>query len=58
MILGAIITHFFVPEVQEKARRGSLWAGKSKSLEELALGKWGPRSQSVIRSQPTRGLGI
>ncbi|KIV77748.1 hypothetical protein PV11_09529 [Exophiala sideris] len=58
MILGALITHFFIPEVQEKAKRGSLWAGKSKSLEELALGKWGPRSQSVIRSQPTRSMGI
>jgi hypothetical protein len=28
MILGAAITHFFIPEVQEKAKRGSIWAGK------------------------------
>ncbi|KIX06729.1 uncharacterized protein Z518_04705 [Rhinocladiella mackenziei CBS 650.93] len=56
MILGAIITHFWIPEVQEKAKRGSIWAGKAKSLEELALGKWGVRSQSVVRSQHTRSF--
>lgn len=56
MILGAAITHFFIPEVQEKARRGSIWAGKSKTLEELALGKMGERSQSVVRSRPTREM--
>lgn len=58
MILGAVITHFFVPEVQEKAKRGSIWAGRSKTLEALALGKWGARSQSVVRSEPVRGIGL
>ncbi|KAK5216849.1 hypothetical protein LTR72_010219 [Exophiala xenobiotica] len=43
MFLGAIITHFWIPEVQEKAKRGSIWVGNSKPLEELALGKWGSR---------------
>jgi hypothetical protein len=56
MILGAAITHFWIPEVQERAQRGSIAAGKAKTLEELALGKWGPRSQSVVRSQPTRSI--
>ena len=56
MILGAVITHFFIPEVQDKAKRGSIWAGKAKTLEELALGKCGARSQSVVRSQPTRSI--
>lgn len=56
MILGAVITHFWIPEVQEKARRGDIWAGKAKSLEELALGRWGLRSQSVVRTRPTRSI--
>lgn len=56
MILGAVITHFYIPEVQEKAKRGSIWAGKAKSLEELALGKWGAKSKSVVRSQPRRSI--
>lgn len=58
MILGAVITHFWIPEVQEKAKRGEIWAGKAKSLEELALGRWGLKSQSVIRSQPRRSIDI
>ncbi len=58
MFLGAIITHFWIPEVQEKATRGSIWVGKAKPLEELALGKWGSRSMSVVRSRPTRDLGL
>ncbi|OAP55223.1 hypothetical protein AYL99_10923 [Fonsecaea erecta] len=44
MILGAVVTHFFIPEVQEKAKRGSIWSGRSKTLEELALGRWGEHS--------------
>lgn len=56
MILGAVITHFWIPEVQEKAKRGEIWAGKAKSLEELALGRWGLQSQSVVRSQPSRSI--
>ncbi|OQV02454.1 hypothetical protein CLAIMM_07651 isoform 1 [Cladophialophora immunda] len=56
MILGAAVTHFFIPEVQEKARRGSIWSGRSKTLEALALGRWGEHSESVIRSRPTRSI--
>ncbi|KIW71796.1 hypothetical protein, variant [Phialophora macrospora] len=56
MILGAAITHFFIPEVQEKAKRGSIWAGKSKTLEELALGRWSAGSLSVTRSAPVRSI--
>lgn len=35
MILGAGITHFFIPEVQEKAKKGSIFAGKAKSKSIL-----------------------
>jgi hypothetical protein len=51
MLFGAVITHFWIPEVQEKTKRGSIWAGKAKTLEELALGRWGIKSHSVVRSQ-------
>ncbi|KIV94680.1 hypothetical protein PV10_02424 [Exophiala mesophila] len=47
MILGAVVTHFWIPEVQENTKRGQILAGKAKSLEELALGRWGLKSQSV-----------
>jgi len=56
MILGAAITHFFVPEVQEKAKKGSIFAGKSRTLEELALGKWSAGSLSVSRAAPVRSI--
>ncbi|KIW82745.1 hypothetical protein Z517_01988 [Fonsecaea pedrosoi CBS 271.37] len=56
MILGAVVTHFWIPEVQEKAKRGSIWSGRSKTLEALALGRWGEHSESVIRSRPTRSI--
>jgi len=56
MILGAVVTHFFIPEVQEKTKRGSIFAGKPKTLEELALGKWSAGSLSVTRSAPVRSI--
>ncbi|KAJ9640215.1 hypothetical protein H2204_003440 [Knufia peltigerae] len=58
MFLGAIVTHFWIPDVQEKAARGSMWAGEAKPLEDLALGRCGARSMSVVRSQPLRDLGL
>ena len=56
MMLGAAITHFWVPDVQEKAKRGSVFAGPSKTLEELALGKWSAGSLSVRRAAPVRAI--
>lgn len=47
MVLGAIVTHFWTPNVQD-AR------GKSKSLEELAGGRLGPRSQGATRYRGRR----
>jgi len=55
MILGALLTHFWIPEVQE-TNKGGLWAGKPKTLEVLALGRKGPRSHSVTRSRSFRTI--
>ncbi|KAL9114754.1 MAG: hypothetical protein Q9227_001433 [Pyrenula ochraceoflavens] len=50
MVLGAVITHFWIPQVQER-KPGEKWYGekKSRSLEELARGRLGIRSQSATR---------
>jgi MFS transporter, PHS family, inorganic phosphate transporter len=44
MILGAVVTHFWIPDVQNKDKT-------SKTLEELATGRMGPRSGSVTRQR-------
>jgi MFS transporter, PHS family, inorganic phosphate transporter len=42
MILGAVVTHVWIPEVQYKDK-------KNKTLETLATGRLGRNSQSVTR---------
>jgi PHS family inorganic phosphate transporter-like MFS transporter len=42
MVLGAVVTHFWIPEVQDKDK-------KSKTLETLATGRLGRNSQSMKR---------
>jgi PHS family inorganic phosphate transporter-like MFS transporter len=42
MILGAVVTHFWIPQVQHKDK-------KSKTLETLATGRQGLNSQSMKR---------
>ena len=56
MLAGAAITHFWVPDMQHKRAQGSGWTavGRSKSLEELALGRKGVESQSVVRARRSR----
>lgn len=56
MLVGAAITHFFLPDVQEKREKGSGWrlVGRNKTLEELGLGRKGTESQSVVRARRTR----
>ncbi|KAA8648923.1 phosphate transporter [Aspergillus tanneri] len=43
MILGAAVTHFWIPAVQMKVAHGKgkekLWGGKPETLERLALGR-------------------
>lgn len=57
MVLGAIVTHYMVPDVQAK-RKGLRrnWGGKTKTLEELAVGRAGTESDIVIRARRTRTL--
>jgi PHS family inorganic phosphate transporter-like MFS transporter len=42
MILGAVVTHFWIPDVQHKDK-------KNKTLETLAAGRLGRNSQSMAR---------
>ncbi|RMD42613.1 hypothetical protein DV735_g2506, partial [Chaetothyriales sp. CBS 134920] len=53
MLVGAVITHFMIPDMQEKREKGSGWTtvGRNKTLEELALGRMGARSQSIARAR-------
>ncbi|KAL2831711.1 major facilitator superfamily domain-containing protein [Aspergillus cavernicola] len=47
MVIGAAVTHFWIPPVQrtEGKLRGSLWGGKTETLETLGLGRQGWRSK-------------
>lgn len=52
MVVGAGVTHFMLPEVQDKGRgTRQSWAPKSKTLEELAVGRAGSQSQAVLRAR-------
>lgn len=55
MILGSLVTHFMVPDVQEK-RKGwkSNWGGRTKRLEELAVGRAGKESEAMVRARRRR----
>ncbi|KAH8702477.1 phosphate transporter [Talaromyces proteolyticus] len=60
MIVGAGVTHFFIPSIQSK-RRGvrtcsvaNFWGGeKEKTLETLALGRLGESSRYAVRRTRT-----
>ncbi|KAJ0421296.1 major facilitator superfamily domain-containing protein [Aspergillus carlsbadensis] len=49
MIIGAAVTHFWIPPVQRRERdgRGKLWGGKTETLETLGMGRQGWRSRFV-----------
>lgn len=56
MIVGAAVTHFFIPPLQRKPRGRrscsvtSFWNGeKEKTLETLALGRLGESSRYAVR---------
>lgn len=55
MIVGAIVTHFMIPEVQEKGKGlKRSWGGKTKTLEQLAVGRAGKDSEVVMRARRRR----
>ncbi|CAG8888410.1 unnamed protein product [Penicillium egyptiacum] len=48
MILGAIVTHYWIPPVQQRRNgRTKLWGGKSETLESLSLGRMGRKSRDA-----------
>jgi hypothetical protein len=49
MIIGAAVTHFWIPPVQRRERdgRGKLWGGRTETLETLGMGRQGWRSRFV-----------
>ncbi|KAF9882794.1 hypothetical protein FE257_005142 [Aspergillus nanangensis] len=49
MILGAAVTHFWIPPIQRQNGRGKLWGGKTETLETLALGRLGWKSRYAVR---------
>lgn len=61
MILGAVVTHFWVPDVQEKVagKPHGILGGNTKTLtlEVLGKGRSGPRSLPVAMRQRPVGLG-
>lgn len=49
MVLGAAVTHFWIPPVQQQRNgwKGRVLAGTPLTLEMLALGRMGRRSRDV-----------
>ncbi|KAJ5997222.1 hypothetical protein N7499_006471 [Penicillium canescens] len=48
MIIGAVVTHFWIPPIQQKRNgRSKLWGGKPETLESLALGRMGRKSRDA-----------
>lgn len=55
MILGAAVTHFWIPPLQQKKGNNLLWGGKPYTLETMALGRMGRKSREAgIRRRSTR----
>ncbi|KAJ5960132.1 uncharacterized protein N7479_007282 [Penicillium vulpinum] len=48
MILGAAVTHFWVPPVQQRRHgKTQLWGAKTETLESLSLGRMGRKSRDA-----------
>lgn len=57
MILGAAVTQIAIPDVQEKGKGlKRFWGGKTKTLEQLAMGRLGTQSDIVTRSRRRREM--
>ncbi|KAJ5724704.1 hypothetical protein N7493_006432 [Penicillium malachiteum] len=55
MILGAFVTHIYIPPLLEKKGRNILWGGKPYTLETMAMGRMGRKSREPgLRKRPTR----
>lgn len=49
MILGALVTHLWIPPIQRDNAGKKFWSGKTETLETLGLGRLGMRSGFVVR---------
>ncbi|KAJ5954803.1 hypothetical protein N7501_009082 [Penicillium viridicatum] len=48
MVLGAAVTHFWIPPIQQTRNgRTKLWGGKPETLESLSLGRMGRKSRDA-----------
>ncbi|CAI7585252.1 unnamed protein product [Penicillium discolor] len=48
MVLGAAVTHFWIPPIQQRRNgRTKLWGGKPETLESLSLGRLGRKSRDA-----------
>ncbi|KAJ5287816.1 hypothetical protein N7478_003502 [Penicillium angulare] len=47
MIIGAAVTHFYIPPLQQKKGRNIMWGGKPYTLETMALGRMGRKSREA-----------
>lgn len=48
MILGAVVTHFWIPPIQQTRNgRTKLWGGKPETLESMSLGRMGRKSRDA-----------
>ncbi|KAJ5175083.1 uncharacterized protein N7482_000960 [Penicillium canariense] len=55
MILGAVVTHFWIPPLQQRKGRNLIWGGKPYTLETLALGRMGRKSRdNEMRKRASR----
>ncbi|KAJ5671580.1 hypothetical protein N7507_000707 [Penicillium longicatenatum] len=55
MVIGAAVTHFWIPPLQQKKGNNILWGGKPYTLETMALGRMGRKSREAgIRRRSTR----
>ncbi|KAJ5389727.1 uncharacterized protein N7496_000795 [Penicillium cataractarum] len=55
MIIGAAVTHFWIPPLQQKKGSNLIWGGKPYTLETLALGRMGRKSrENDLRKRASR----
>ncbi|KAJ5944399.1 hypothetical protein N7516_004567 [Penicillium verrucosum] len=48
MILGAAVTHFWIPPIQQTRNgKAKLWGGKPETLESMSLGRMGRKSRDA-----------
>ncbi|KAJ5811909.1 hypothetical protein N7474_008210 [Penicillium riverlandense] len=56
MIIGAAVTHFWIPPIQHKGSRAKIWGGQPETLETLSLGRMGRQSRdAAVRKRSARG---